>query len=84
MEKFFLCPFFFGNELNIVDEEHVNVPVFVAEFLVFVVLDGQDQLVGEGFAGNVEHLRCRILIQYKVGNGMHQVGFAQPGVSVQK
>ena len=84
MEKFFLCPFFFGNKLNIVDQQHVNVPVFVAEFLVFVVLDGQDQLIGEGFAGYIKHLRRWILIQYKVRDGMHQVGFAQPGVSVQK
>ena len=53
-----------------------------SSFLLFWM--DEIELVGEGFAGNVEHLRCRILIQYKVGNGMHQVGFAQPGVSVQK
>ena len=59
MEKFFLGTFFINNKLNIVNEQHIHVPVFLPEFGgsdVVLVADGVNQLVGKFFAGDVNHL----------------------------
>ena len=82
MEKFLLCPFLFGNKLNIVNHQYVDIAVFIPKFLVFIVLDGVNQLIREGFTRDIQHLRLWITIQNKMPDGVHQVRFAKPGIAV--
>ena len=84
VEEFFLGGFLFPQELDIVDEQHVDVPVFVPEGFVRVVLDGADQFVGERFTGNVQDLHFRMMVMDVVADGVHQMGLAQPRVAVQE
>ena len=82
MEKFFLRAFFLGNKLNIIDEQNINIAVFISKFLVFIAADGIDQFIGESFTGDLEHFCFRIFIQDIMGNRMHQMGFAQTYISI--
>ena len=75
---------FFPQELDIVDEQHVDVPVFVPEGFVGIVLDGADQFIGEGFTGNIQNLHFRMVIMDVVADGVHQMGLAQARVAVQE
>ena len=84
MEEFFLGGFLFPQELDIVDEQHIDVPVFVPEGFVGVVLDGADQFVGEGFTGGVEDFHLGEFLVDIVADGVHQVGFPQAGIAVEK
>ena len=83
MEKFFLCTFLFCDKLDIVDHQQVDFSVFVTEFLHFIVLDGIDQFICECFTCDIQHLCIGVFIHYEMTDGMHQVRFAQTGVTVQ-
>ena len=82
MEKLLLCPFLACDELDVVDEQDVDVPVLVAEFLVPVVLDGVDELVREFLRRRVENLRVRVLVEDVVADGMHQMRLAQTDAAI--
>ena len=59
MEKFLLCAFLTYDELDIVDEKDIVVPVFFPEFrggYVVLITDSVNQLVGKGFLGDVQYL----------------------------
>ena len=87
MEKFLLSTFLADDKLNIVNEQHVVVSVFFPEFRgrnIIFVPDGIDQFVGEFLTGYVEDLCFRIVFQNKVGDRVHQVGFAQSHAAVDK
>ena len=76
MEEFLLRTLFTDDELDIVNKEHVNVSVFLAELghcHVVAVTDGVDQFICKIFTGDVENLGLRIILQYKMSNRMHQV-----------
>ena len=87
MEKFLLGTFFSDDELDIVDEQGVVVPVFFPKFRggdVVFVTDGVDQLIGEFFRGNIQNLGVFVVFQDKMGDGVHQVGLSQPHAPVDK
>jgi hypothetical protein len=54
VEEFLLRPFLAREELNVVDEQHISLPIAVAEFDELAVLDRVDELVREALAGRVE------------------------------
>ena len=54
MEKFFLCAILACDKLNVIDEQQVCQPVFVAKFLYLSGTDGVDQFVGEIFALDID------------------------------
>ena len=63
MEKFLLGTFLTDDELHVVDEQHVDVPVFLTETGHtggIAHSQGLDQLVGEVFTGDVEYLHIRV------------------------
>ena len=82
MEKFLLRPFLFGNKLNIVNHQYVDIAVFIPKFLVFIILDRVNQLIREGFTRDIQHLCLWITIQNKMPDRVHQVRFAKPGIAI--
>jgi hypothetical protein len=69
-------------ELDVVDEEHVDVAVAALEAVLPVVADRVDELVGELLARDVAHLGSVVERADVVADGVEQVGLAQPGVAV--
>ena len=84
MEEFFLHPLFVAEKLDIVNEQHVRVPVFVVEPCGIAVIDAGNQVVAEFFAGNINNLVFRVILVHLMGNGMHQMGFSKTNASVDK
>ena len=84
MEEFLLGGFLAGDELDIVDEEQVRFPIFVAEFDVLTALDGGNQFVGKLVTLDVDNLGIRLLLTDAVGNGIQQMGLTHAGRAVDK
>ena len=61
MEELFLGPFFPGQELNVVDHQHVDVPVALAEVRHLVVPDRVDHFVRELLRRQVGDAQIRVL-----------------------
>ena len=64
MEKLFLCSFLTYNKLDIIDQQNIKLAVTVTEVgrrHVVLVSDGIDELVNEGFRGDITDLRVRIV-----------------------
>ena len=60
VEKFFLCLFFTGDELNIVDKEDVDGSVGLFEFLSAPLFDSGYEVIGEFLAIHVHDLRAAV------------------------
>jgi hypothetical protein len=69
-------------ELDVVDQQDVVVPVAALEGAGAVVADGVDELVGELLAGHVPDARLGVEVAGVVPDGVQQVGLAQPGSPV--
>ena len=82
VEKFLLHADLAGNELDIVHEQQVDVAVFVAEFLLRVVLDGLDHLICEVVAFDVGDHGVRFRLVDALPDREQQMRFAEPGVAV--
>ena len=83
VEELLLRGLLAGEEVDIVNQEHVHRPELLLEQLPLVALDGQvDELVHELFRGGVHHPESGILLPDGVADGLHEVGFAQPGAAI--
>ena len=69
-------------ELDVVDQQHVDVAVAALEAVLPVVADRVDELVGELFARDVADLRAAVEAADVVADRVQQVGLAQPGLAV--
>ena len=69
-------------ELDVVDQQHVDVAVAALEAVLPVVADRVDELVGELLAGDVAHLGAGVEAAHVVPDRVQQVGLAEPGVAV--
>ena len=70
--------------MDIIDEKHIGLTIFLAEFHERPVLDGIDELVGELLARQVDDLGCLTLFKHMVANGVQEVGFSQPAHAIKK
>ena len=61
VKKFLLRTLLAAEELNVVDQEQIRLPIAFAEFDQVVVLDRVDEFVDEQFAREVHHLRVLLL-----------------------
>ena len=84
MEKFLLGGFLTGDKLNIIHQEQIRFPVFGAEFDIFTVFNGVNQLVGELVALDVDNVGVGIFLADAVGNGVQQMGLANAGRAIEK
>ena len=64
-------------ELDVVDQQHVDVAIAALEGLRLVVTDRVDEVVGELFRADVEHSSAGIEAARIVTDGVQQVGLAQ-------
>ena len=84
VEEFFLCGFFAGDELNIVHHQHINAAEAVSELNIPPLLDSGNQLVGEGFTGDIEDAFAGVMLADEVADGVHEVRFAKAYTAVDK
>ena len=84
MEEFLLGRILAGDELDIVDEQHVRVAVAVVEFDRRAVADGRDQLVCEFVAFDVDDVHLRAVFLDFIKNRVEQVRFAKSRIAVNK
>ena len=81
VEKFLLGGFLVPQELDIVDEQHVDIPIFLPKGFQPIMFYAFDQFIGESFAGNIQHFHFRMVLQDLVADGIHQMGLAQAGIA---
>ncbi len=82
VEELFEGRFLAAEELDVVDEQHVDLAVSAVEFCDAVLALGRglqclDEFVGEFLAVDVSNLERGILDQCIVADGVEQVGLAQ-------
>ena len=82
MEELLLGTVFTGDELNIIHQKQVGVPVFAAEFHVSALFYGGNQLIGKLIAFDVDNMEVRMIFNNMVGNGVEQMGLAQSAFAV--
>ena len=56
VEELLLNPLLAGKELDIINQQHVGLPVLFAEFHQLILLNRGDVLVGEFLGGHVGNL----------------------------
>ena len=82
MEELLLHLLLAGEELDIVDDEHVGIAVLVVEEGGVPLADGLDELVAEGFAGDVDDVLIGAAAVDLEADRRHQMGLAQAGRAV--
>ncbi len=65
-------------ELDIVDQQHVDVAEATLEDIHVPAGQGELELVGEGLAGGGAHAQAGIAALQEVGDGVQEVGLANP------
>lgn len=71
-------------ELHIIDEEEIQVPVLGPEFRHRMILDGIDEFIGECFTGYEENRKVWLIFMYIITDGMEKMGLSQSGGSINK
>ena len=84
MEELFLRALLVGEELNVVDEQHINLAEARTERLSAALLNARDELIRERFTGDVKHLTLRRALSNSVSNSVQQVRLAKAGAAVQE
>ena len=82
MKEFYLCLFFAFQKLDIVDNEAVDIAVFLTEGLGVFILDRINDFVSKFFAGGVKYLHTGVVLLDAVADGMHKMGFAQTNTAI--
>jgi hypothetical protein len=84
VEEGLLSLIFSLQELNVVNQQNVNIPIFGLKSRASVVLDGINEVVRELFGGNVANLNFWIKAQGIVANGMQKVCLTKSRSTVYK
>src|SRR5258707_15333926 len=84
VEELFFRAVLAGQELHVVDEQHVDRAVLVAELSHAGGSDRGDDLVGELLGREVDDSLARKSVMNLVADGVHEVGFAEAHASVEK
>ena len=82
VEEAFLGLFLAADKVDVVDEQHAQVPVFAAELLGLPLPYGGDKLVGKLLGADAEH--CHVPGQGHLPDGVQKVGLPQPRPAVDK
>jgi hypothetical protein len=84
VEKRFLGLVFTLQELDIVNQENIDVPILSLKKRSSVVLDGINKVVGELFRGNVANLDFWVKVQRVVTDRVQKVSLAKPRTTIDK
>ena len=82
VEELGLRALFAGEELNVVDQQHVDGAIALAEIEDAIVADGVDHLVHESLGRDVGQFQIAIVLKHVVPDRVHQVRLAQPDTAV--
>ena len=82
VEELGLRAFLAGDELDVVDEQHVDAAVALAEIEHAVVADRVDHLVHEPLGRDVGQLQMTVVLQHVVADRVHQMRLAETHAAV--
>lgn len=82
VEEFFLSGLLVGEEMDVVDDEHVDASEFFSEGVARSGFDGVDESVGEFLAGGADPSQVGLLLFVSVANGLKQVCFSESASAV--
>ncbi len=84
VKELFLRSLLTGNDLNIIDQQHIGCPIVAVEHGHPVQLDGRNHFVHKALAGGVHHVQAGIVVQQAAADGVHQVRLADADAAVNK
>jgi hypothetical protein len=84
VEEFLLDALLAGEELDVVNEENIDLAIFLAEAWELAVLEAVDVFVGELLGGNVSDARNLFVRGDVLSNGVEQVRLAEAGAAVKR
>ena len=84
MQELLLGLLLAGDELDIVYQQGVGVTVFLVKKLRRVCGDGVQELVGEGFRGNVDYVDTGVFLLHLVLNRGQKMCLSKTGIAVNK
>ena len=84
VEKFLLNALLAGQKLDVVNQQHVGLPVFLAEPGELVVLDAVNVFVGEFFGRDIGDARAFLVAGDVLADGVQQMGLAQADAAVKE
>ena len=84
VEELLLGPLALCDELDVVDQQHIDPAISVPEVLHLLLADGVDEVVGELLAGRVQDPLAGELGCNRVADGVHQVRLAEAHAAVQE
>ena len=77
MEETFLSGLFAADKLDIIDQQHIRIAVFIAEFLGFPLADSRiDKLVGKLLGTDI--ITRMPFVSCGIADGIQKMGLAQP------
>jgi hypothetical protein len=82
MEELFLGLFLTFQELDVVDQQHVDIAVPPPKVGAFVLADRVDEVVGQFLGGDIANPDAVEVVAYVVAQRVQQVRLPQPGVPV--
>jgi len=83
VKELFLGLFLAFEKLDIVDQQYVDVPIAVAELDRLIVLDRDDEFVGD-FSLETYTMLALDCAPTRVADRVHKMGFAEANPAVQK
>ena len=84
VEKFLLRGIFARDKLNVVNQKHVRIAVFIVKICHILLRDIVNKLVCEIFTARINYVGVGVVSFYLVAYGVEKVGFAEAGVAVNK
>ena len=82
VEELFLGAFLVLQELDVIDQQHVDMAIAGAKLLLPIITNSVDEFVGEFFRVHVTDSQVRMHLRGVVCDGVQQVGLAETGVAV--
>ena len=84
MKEFFLGAVFACDELHIINHQDIDGTKDFFEIHHLAITQGLHETVHELFRRQVKNIHVRSALSQFAGDGVHQVGFAQPHAAIQK
>jgi hypothetical protein len=84
VEKFLLRALLANEKLHVVDQDDIIPAIAVTKVIHFVVTQGTHQIIEEFFRGDIARDHASVRLLHVVANGMQQMRFAQPYITVDK
>ena len=82
MKEALLGLLFAADEMDIINEQHADTSVFIAELLGALLAEGTHELVGELLGTGANHVN--VVGKCHLSDSVEQVGLTQAGTSVYK